>query len=168
MRSIFYFFLIFFYCSSIPNELKKYPIEKRKIFLENITNQTFEPYVHQELYENLKEKIHLRNSLQLVKNKKEANYTISSSIILFKRESLLYDNEMNPNYYQVEVVVEIQILNKDNISVEKKEIYHSIRYSTKEGFFETDLLARRRLYEQISYKILSNIENIIYENLKYD
>lgn len=168
MKSIFYFLLIFLYCNTIQIELKKYPIEKRKIFLENITNQTFEPYVHQELYESLKEKIHLRNSLQLVKNKQEANFTITSSIILFKRESLLYDNEMNPNYYQIDVVLEIQIYNKDNISLEKKEIYHSVRYSTKEGFFETDLFARRRLYDQISYKILSNIENIIYENLKYD
>ncbi|MFN3604419.1 MAG: hypothetical protein ACK4UJ_06895 [Leptonema sp. (in: bacteria)] len=150
-------------CGSLTKEFNKIPIEKRKIYLENFTNQTFEPYVHQEMYETIREKIHLRGSLILVRDRKESSYSISTSLILFRREGLLYDNEFQPNFYQIDAIIEIRIFNKENFLIQKKEIYDSVRYSTKEGFFETDLFARRRLYDRFAYKIISSIEQSLYE-----
>ncbi len=168
MKTYSPFFLLFLFlnCNSLTYELKKLSIDHRKIYLENFRNQTFEPFIHQELYDRLRERIHQRNSLLITEQKKNANYIITSSIILFRRVGLLYDNEMLPTTYQVDLLLEIRIYNNENLLLEKQEIFDSIRYSLKEGFIETDMFARFRLYDRITYKIVSYLEAVIYQDLQ--
>lgn len=162
------FFLLFLSmilsCKSLTIELKKLPEEDRKIYLENFTNQTFEPLIHQEFYNHLRERIHQKNSLIIVEEKKNSNYYLSGSILLFRREGFLYDNEMLPNAYQIDSLIEIRIYDNKNVLLEKFEFYDSIRYSLKEGWKETDPIARIRLYDRMTYKIVPFIEKTIYED----
>ncbi|MFN3246261.1 MAG: hypothetical protein ACK42K_06140, partial [Leptonema sp. (in: bacteria)] len=94
-----------------------------------------------------------------------ARYILSGNIILFRREVLLYSNELQPTHYRIDLVVEITISKKNQI-LTKEELYDSIRYSTKDIEAENDFITRRRLYDRISYKILYYLEKIILEDLK--
>jgi hypothetical protein len=152
-------------CQSYYKELKAFPENLKTVYIENFTNQTFEPYIHQELTDALIQKFLMRNTLILSKNYQNAQYILKGNIILFRREVLLYSNELEPTHYKIDAVIEIQILKKNQILL-SEEVHNSIRYSLKEGARENDLLARRRLYDQISQKIFYYLEKTIVEDLK--
>jgi hypothetical protein len=164
---IIIFFLLYFfnYCQSYYKELKIYPENLKTFYLDNFSNQTFEPYIHLELTDVLKEKLFTRNLLYYTNNISDARYILSGNIILFRREVLLYSNELQPTHYRVDLVVEITISKKNQI-LTKEELYDSIRYSTKDIEAENDFITRRRLYDRISYKILYYLEKTILEDLK--
>ncbi|GIX43167.1 MAG: hypothetical protein KatS3mg129_2900 [Leptospiraceae bacterium] len=165
-RSLSIILLIFLLeCKTYYKELKVFPENLKQVFIENFSNQTFEPYIHLELTDVLKQKFHTRNTLILTKEPDNTKYILKGKVILFRREVLLYTNELEPTHYKIDMVVEIYI-NKKNQTLLKEEVYDSIRYSLKEGAIENDFQARRRLYERISQKILYHLEKTILEDLK--
>ena len=161
------FFLLYFftYCQTYYKELKLYPENLKAVYIDNFSNQTFEPYIHLELTDALKEKLFSRNLLFYTNNFSDARYILNGNIILFRREVLLYSNELQPTHYRIDLVVEITILKKNQI-LTKEELYDSIRYSTKDIEAENDFITRRRLYDRISNKILYLLEKTIIEDLK--
>ncbi len=151
-------------CQSFSDEIKKYDERKRTLYLYNITNQTFEPLIHAELTNEIRNRFHFHNSLILVDNPQQAIYSVWGNIILFRRETVLYDNEFRPTHYKIDAIIEIT-LQKSNSIIFKDEIYDSIRYSPEELVAEKDLMARRRLYDKLSRKFVLQTEKIILDDL---
>ncbi|MCS7205671.1 MAG: LPS assembly lipoprotein LptE [Leptospiraceae bacterium] len=168
MKFHFSFFLIFVFfiqCQTYHKELKVYPEDLRSIYIENFSNFTFEPYVHQEFYDILLQKLHRRNTLKVVKNYNEASYFLKGMVTLFRREVLLYRDDFTPSYYKIDVVVEIRISNRQS-QIQQYEIYETLRYSTYDPMRDNDFLTRNRIYERLSHKILQTTEQVILSDLK--
>ncbi len=158
--------MLFVSCQTYYKELKVYPEDLKTVYIVNFQNQTFEPFVHQEIIDVLKEKFHHRKTLILKNEYKDAQYTLNGRLLLFRREVLLYNNEYEASSYKIDLILKMQVTNKNQQVIFDKEIYDSIRYSLTDGIKENDWMARRRLLEKISWKILNDLEKIILEDLK--
>lgn len=161
------FLLIFFtFCQTYHKELKNIPLDEKIVFIENFNNYTFEPLIHQEFTDELKNKIHQRNLLKLTTESSFAKYILSGKILLLRREVLLYTNELQPASYKIELMIEIKIYKNNQELLINQEIYDSVRYSLQGPSLETDLFARKRLYDKLSRKVMFYLEKTIVDDLQ--
>lgn len=158
--------LFFLSCQTYYKELNDIPIDEKIIYIENFNNYTFEPQVHQEFTDILKSKFHQRNLLKLTNEYNQAKYIVGGKLLLFRREVLLYENELQPASYKVDLVIELKIYKNNQEVLLLQEVYDSIRYSMQGPSYETDLFARRRLFEKIAQKVLYYLEKTIVDDVK--
>ncbi len=164
---LFLILVMFFFisCQTYYKELKEIPDEEKIVYIENFNNYTFEPFIHQELIDILKSKLHQRNLLILTNEDSKAMYFLSGKLLLFRREVLLYINELQPASYKIDLVIEIKIYKKNQETLIAQEVYDSIRYNLQGPSYESDFNARRRLFEKISQKVIYYLEKTIVDDI---
>lgn len=161
---LFFLFLLSS-CSATVKELRQFPSEQRSLYMENFTNTTFEPYIHNEFYEVLRQEFHRRNSLPVKKNANDATYSMTGNIFLFRREVLMYQNEVSPAAYRVDMGVSVQLRKKNRV-IFSQEFYEMTNYTLLQSLAEDDIMARHRIYRKIGQSIAREIELAILKDIK--
>jgi hypothetical protein len=145
-------------CMSEDRRLSALPEEKRKIFLQNFGNSTFEGDIQIELTESLRSCIHSRRGFILVEDRDAARYLLFGDVILYRREGHLFDNELNPTRYDLNLVVRLRMIERETGRVAASfEEEGRTQYSVKEGLIEDEVTARRRIHSALCRKIYSRI-----------
>lgn len=152
------FFLALLSCVGTDQRLANIPQERRTLFLGNFGNVTFEPDLQIELTEALRNHIHLRRGYILVDDIEKARFILYGEVILYRREGFLFDNEMNPTRYDLNIVSKIRLIERETgqMVVTFDEDART-QYSTKEGMAEDEVVARQRLYGKLCRKIYDRI-----------
>ncbi len=132
--------------------LKEFPPESRTVYLQNFTNETFDPDVNTELNRILRETLHMRGNFILTENRQDARFIMSGQLYLYRREGRMYDNYRNPARYMLAAGVLIR-LSEGSRQLLSEELTSTVDYSVSEGYAETEYSARTRLLLQLSAKI---------------
>lgn len=132
--------------------LKEFPPESRTVYLQNFTNETFDPDVNTELNRILRETIHMRGNFILTPDRKAARFVLSGRLFMYRREGRMYDNYRNPARYMIAAGVIVRLTEGDR-DLLNEELTSTADYSVSEGYAETEHAARTRLLSQLSAKI---------------
>mgnify|MGYP002352869259 CR=1 FL=1 len=145
-------------CITEDRRLSGLPVEQRTLFLQNFGNSTFEGDLQMELTESLRTYIHMRRGYVLVEDRDAARFILFGDVILYRREGHLFDNELNPTRYDLNMVVRVRLIERQTgLTVTSFEEDARTQYSTQEGLVEDEVTARRRLYSSICRKIYNRI-----------
>jgi hypothetical protein len=153
-------------------DLKEFPESSRTVFLQNFSNETYDPDVNVELNRILRNAIHMRRNFILTDDRTKARFHLHGELIVYRREGRMYDNYRNPARYMLAASVLIRMRENLNgtdageLPVFTQEISSTIDYSVSEGFAETENQARTRLLEQLSAAINRAIEKEFVSRMK--
>jgi hypothetical protein len=153
-------------------DLREFPEASRTLYLQNFSNETFDPDVNVELNRIMRNTIHLRGNFILTNDREKARYHLHGSLILYRREGRMYDNYRNPTRYMLAAGVLIKLREnitgneKEEIPVFTQELSSTLDYSVSEGFAETESEARTRLLEQLASSVNRAIEKEFISRMK--
>lgn len=150
--------VLFAGCVGVDQRLTHLPESQRTLFLGNFGNVTFESDLQIELTEALRNYIHLRKGYILVNEVEKARFLLYGEVILYRREGFLFDNEMNPTRYDLNIVAKLRLIERETgamVTVFDEDA--RTQFSVSEGMSEDEVMARHRLYGKLCRKIYDRI-----------
>ncbi len=147
-------------------DLSVYPNEQRTIFVTNFMNNTFQPDIHITLTRAVREEIQRRKNFILQDDRNDSHLNLAGEISVFRKEGRMYDNYRNPVRYELIVLGNIQVKEKNNSpeggstvnSFFSREISARVDYSPSEGFKESEREAIERLSRIFARKLNTVLE----------
>jgi hypothetical protein len=144
-------------CSSFQKlDLSNYPIEDRSVFLFNFSNQSFQPDVHTELTEHLRNELSRRGNFVPKKVREEASWLMYGDIVAYRKEGRMFDNYRTAIRYELVVVAKVRLRKNNATNIEVisgQDIQANTQYSSREGFMEEEFAARQRVLRILAEKI---------------
>ena len=166
---MFFCFFLTGNCSTIQTrDLSKFPEPSRTLFLQNFTNETFQPDINQELTDSVREEILRRNNFIIQDNRTSAALGLNAKIIMYNKEGRLFDNFRNALHYELSVYCKVSMYQKQKSQgireILGEEIGATVHYSETSGMEEGEYRARQRLFRILSMRINEAMERAFLEN----
>ena len=150
-------------CASFTS-LHDYPSAHRTLYVSNFTNSTFEGSVNWDLTDHLRREVLRRDNFRLTQAREEAAFWLTGEMVAYRTEGRMYDNYRNPVRYEAIAVCKVRLRSnpggfsgtEETILLE--EFTARVDYSEKEGYQESALQARSRMFRAMSSDINDSIE----------
>ena len=165
--------LLFFNCSYFLKEPGRPPKYKdqlidntlRKIYIQNIQNDSYGEAVHITLTQLLKAEIDRRGRFIQTRKKEEAAYRLYGSVTHYQKIGNLLDAYGQQISSEISIIVKFQIQEAgtgERIQLEREEILSRAYFSDQIGYRESEEQAQSRLLRNLSYRISEESENAWY------
>lgn len=155
-------------CSTYDLDLSRYPGEARVLYLQNITNDTFQPDANVELTEWVRREFHRRKNFTLSTERSQAPLWLYAKVRVYRKEGRMYDDARTPIRFDLTMVARVRVRRNPAFGSEEvldsKDIGASLEYSEREGFVETEFRARQRLLRILAARINNRVEKVFIEN----
>lgn len=142
-------------------DLSAYPADLRTVYLHNFSNTSFQPDVHFELTEAVRQELHRRGNFKVQSERESARLWIYGEVVVYRKEGRMYDNFRNAT--RVELIVACRLRLRENPAAGggeplDRELSARTEFSQSEGFLESELAARDRLLRQLAARINAALE----------
>lgn len=142
-------------------DLSAYPADLRTVYLHNFSNTSFQPDVHFELTEAVRQELHRRGNFTVQRERENARLWVYGEVVVYRKEGRMYDNFRNPT--RVELIVACRLRLRENPAAGggeplDRELSARTEFSQSEGFLESELAARDRLLRQLAARINAALE----------
>jgi Lipopolysaccharide-assembly len=142
-------------------DLSAYAADLRTVYLHNFSNTSFQPDVHFELTEAVRQELHRRGNFTLQRERDTARLWVYGEVVVYRKEGRMFDNFRNPT--RVELIVACRMRLRENPAAGggepfDRELSARTEFSQSEGFLESELAARDRLLRQLAGRMNAALE----------
>lgn len=146
------------HCQSVPiYDLSAYPRDSRTLFLQNFTNNSFQPDANVELTDAVRLAIGSRGNFVLLDDRQKAKLRLFGRISLYRKEGRMFDNLRQPIRTELVIACRVRVQG-DAGELFTGETAASVEYSSVQGYVESEETARRRLNRLLAQRIAAMVE----------
>jgi hypothetical protein len=175
--SIVLLFIITVNCAYLTREPGRPPKVKdvlvpdslRKIYIQNIQNESYGEPVHLILTRQLKEEIDRRGRFIQTRDKAEARFRLYAAVTHYQKIGNILDSFGQQMSSEISLIVKYEIKeagSEEKIRLERDEILIRAYYSEQLGYRESEEQAQTRMLKNLAYRVSEEAENAWYHYIK--